>query len=216
MIGIDFLDVDHTLIRHSSGRRFLSLGVRKGAFPLTSVVLVPFYFLRYRFGAMGPQTLNRELPGLKGKEQDFLEELSGECFETSIKKDIYPGAISLIDQLKDMGRKVVLATSSIDLVVRPLAEYLGITELIASSLQFEDGICTGRFAGTPILGYEKMRVVIDFIQRNGGARKECSFYSDSIHDLPLLEVIGIPVAVNPDARLRRVAGKRMWKVVRFR
>ena len=165
---------------------------------------------------MGPQTLNRELPGLRGKRQEYLEALSEECFQAGMKDDIYPGAVALIEKLKGEGRKVVLATSSIDLIVRPLAEHLGITDIIASSFEFVDGECTGRFAGTPIFKYEKMRLVIDFIQKNSAARSDCSFYSDSIHDLPLLEVIGIPVAVNPDFRLRRVAWKKRWEIIRFR
>ena len=215
MHGIDFFDVDHTVTRHSSARHFLVLGFNRGIFPLTSLLSVPFYFIQYRYGS-GLRLSSREIPVLRGKTREFLVELSNTSFETLMEKDIFPDALNLIRSQKDGGRRVVLATSSLDIIVQPLADYLGVEDLIATSLEYTGGVCTGRFQGNPIFGYEKMRRVIDFIQASGESRRDCSFYSDSIHDLPLLEVIGQPVAVNPDARLKRVAQKKGWKTMRFR
>ena len=133
-----------------------------------------------------------------------------------MRADVYPGAKTLIQRLKSSGRKVVLATSSVDLIVRPLADYLGIEDILATSFEFVDGVCTGRFEGRPFFGYEKMRRVIDFLQKNNVSRRDCSFYSDSVHDLPLLEVIGHPFVVNPDIRLKNIAQKRGWEILKFR
>ena len=116
--------------------------------------------------------------------------------------------------MKDQGRRVVLATSSLDIIVRPLAEWLGV-ELIASSLEFDGEESTGRFLDSPVFKQEKRRLVMELITQSGHAAGDCSFYSDSIHDLPLLRSVGHPVAANPDRRLRKVARREGWKILDF-
>lgn len=213
--GIDFFDVDHTITRHSSGRRILVLGLRKGEFPFQSLLSLPFFYLRYRFGALKPQTANRRLPFLLGKSREGLQKLAGESFRQALKADIYPEALELIRKLKATGRKVVLATSSVDIVVQPLADYLGVDDVIASALEFVDNTCTGSFLGRPLFEQHKKIRVLEYIQENGCSAADCSFYSDSIYDLPLLQAIGSPVAVNPDSLLKGVALKNDWTILKF-
>ncbi len=155
--------------------------------------------------------VGREIPALKGNTRERLEEIAKICFENRLRGDIYIDALSLINELRSSGRKVVLATSSIDIIVKPLAEYLDV-DLIATNLEFSDGVCTGKFNGAPKFGEEKRLSVLQFIKDSGSSPEVCSFYSDSIHDLPLLESVGNPVAVNPDHLLRKVARARGWKV----
>jgi HAD superfamily hydrolase (TIGR01490 family) len=152
---------------------------------------------------------------LVGKSRQALEEVSRASFE-KLKALIYPGARSLIEQLKAAGCKVVFATSSLDLIVRPLAEHLGINEVIATSLEFESDRCTGRFAEGPLLKEVKREKVYDFIRAHGRGWQDCAFYSDSINDISLLDSVADPFAVNPDLRLRRVARKRGWRILKFR
>jgi phosphoserine phosphatase len=108
---------------------------------------------------------------------------------------------------------VVLATSSLDFIVAPLAVHLGVRDVIATTLEFRDDVCTGRVQGRPLFRGEKQRRVLDFIAAAGEDPVRCSFHSDSIYDLPLLEAVGEPVAVNPDFRLRRFARRRGWPVI---
>ena len=102
----------------------------------------------------------------------------------------------------------MLATSSLDIIVEPLAQYLDVDGLLATALEFEDGTCTGRFQGMPMFRREKTERVLSFLAAQGVRARDCSFFSDSIYDLPLLEAVGTPIAVNPDFRLRqdRAAG----------
>ena len=97
----------------------------------------------------------------------------------------------------------------------PLAGFLGIDTVLATALEFLGEECTGRVAGIPMLGQEKRERVLRFISEAGEDPKECAFYSDSIFDVPLLESVGHPVAVNPDLRLRRVARSRGWRILSF-
>lgn len=214
--GIDFFDVDHTILRGSSPRHYIVLGVKLGLFPRKSLLKIPVFYLRYRLTEMNSQkTFQRDFPGLAGTERTYLEEVAHICFERKLKDDVYHEARDLIASLKEQGRTVVLATSSVDIIVKPLAEWLG-TGLIASTIEFENGLSTGRFLDGPVFRDAKRIKVLEAIERTGFTPLQCSFYSDSIHDVPLLEVVGHPVAANPDRRLRKEARSRGWQVRVFR
>jgi HAD superfamily hydrolase (TIGR01490 family) len=211
--GIDFFDVDHTITRRSSGARFIFLALRRGIVPLRFLFLIPFYSLQYKLGVYKPREYSEGFPFLAGIPRRALEKLAGESFEAKLRGDVYAGAAALIAERRACGRRVALATSSLDLIVEPLAHHLGVDEVLATVLEFRDGLCTGRIAGKPMFRAEKMTRVTRYIEETGEKPSECGFYSDSIYDLPLLEAIGKPVAVNPDFRLRRIAVRRGWPVI---
>ncbi len=211
-----FFDVDHTITRNSTGRRFAECAQRDGHFPWYRLLVVPIFYLRYRYGAIGSDEFMKYLLPLKGLSRNDLMTLTRHCFETAILPDIYAEAKEEVRRHRDAGRHVVLATSSLDIIIEPLAEYLGIEEMVCTHVEFENGHATGRSANPPSFGEEKERQVLSFIQAHGTAPEACSFYSDSSHDLPLLRTVGNPIAVNPDRRLRRVATREGWKIRSFR
>jgi HAD superfamily hydrolase (TIGR01490 family) len=144
-----------------------------------------------------------------------LDDIARENFQRKLRADVFDGAAALIREKIQAGRRVVLATSSLDFIVAPLADHLGVTDIVATSLEFRDGVCTGMICGRPLFRGEKQRRVLSFMAHAGYEPRDCSFYSDSIYDLPLLEEVGNPVAVNPDFRLRRVARRKGWPVMYF-
>jgi HAD superfamily hydrolase (TIGR01490 family) len=213
MPGIDFFDVDHTLTRRSSGGRFVMAAMRRGIIPPRLIFVIPWYSLMYRLGLFRIGAYAEGFPYLSGLARSRLEQIARETFDTRLKGDLFPSAVALVQKLQREGRRVVLATSSLDFIVAPLAEHLGISGVIATTMEFVDGICTGTFVGTPMFRREKKDRVLAFMAEEGVAPAECSFYSDSIYDLPLLEAVGTPVAVNPDIRLRRIARQRGWTII---
>ncbi len=213
MPGIDFFDVDHTLTRRSSGARFLVLALRRKVLPLRLLLVVPWYSLTYKLGLFRLRDYVEGFPYLRGIEQSLLEKMAEDSFEGWLKGDLFEEAVTLVRKRRAEGRRVVLATSSIDFIVAPLAAHLGVDGMLATTLQFEDGVCTGRIVGTPMFRREKKNRVLAHLAAEGVDASECSFYSDSIYDLPLLEVVGRPVAVNPDIRLRGIARRRGWLIV---
>jgi HAD superfamily hydrolase (TIGR01490 family) len=213
-VRIAFLDVDHTVLRRSSGRHFLLLGVRQGLFPVFSLFYLPLAYVCYWFGRLGSGSLSWELPILRGKTRAELEELA-ERSQPYLEKEIFPQARTLIAELRASGRRVVFATSSLDLLVRPLARHLELDDLLASRLEFVDDVATGRFVGAPLLKEEKKRRVLEYIRDRGALPQDCRFYSDSIQDLPSLDAVGEAVAVNPDPRLAHAARRRGWPILRF-
>jgi HAD superfamily hydrolase (TIGR01490 family) len=212
MTGIDFFDVDHTLTRRSSGGRFLAAALRRKVLPRRLLLVLPWYSLTYRLGLFRPGAYEKGFPYMRGIARTTLEEIARESFDRALKADLFPETVELVNRLRAKGRRVILATSSLDIIVKPLAEYLHVDGLLATSLEFEGGACTGRLNGMPMFRREKKERVLSFIAGQGVPAGECSFYSDSINDLPLLEAVGTPVAVNPDFRLRRIARKRGWTI----
>jgi HAD superfamily hydrolase (TIGR01490 family) len=210
----DFFDVDRTIIRGSSGVLFLMRGARLGVFPVSTLAYIPFFFLQYSAGRLRADSREWHFPVLAGRSFRELEEVSRSAFRR-MKTLVYPQARALIEDLRARGRTVVLATSSLDLIVRPLAEHLGIEEVIATTLEFEGDRCTGRFVEHPLFKDKKREKVYDFIRSRGAGWQDCSFYTDSVHDIALLESVADPVAVNPDRRLRRIAKRRGWRIVKF-
>ncbi|MCK4543305.1 MAG: HAD-IB family hydrolase [Spirochaetales bacterium] len=215
MSEVHVFDVDHTITRKAMGSRFMAEGLRSGVFPLSVLFFMPLWYLRYRFSSLEVESLNEEIPMLKGKSREFLEDLARKALVHSIHKDIYPEAEAVVKRLQRDGKRVILASSAFEILLLPLAEYLEIDTIIATKLAFNDGISTGGFEGLPAFQNEKKRRVLEYISQEGHRAEDYTFYSDSFHDLPLLEAIGTPVAVNPDIRLRKAAKKRDWTILRF-
>ena len=213
---LHFFDVDHTITRHSTGLLFLYQGIRMGLLPVGPLITVPLLYWRYRIGKMDPRTIEQEIPSLRGLKREQIEQVAERCFQERIRKDIFREAEEQIRQLKEEGGEVVFATLSVDLIVKPLAEYLGVRDAVTSSFEFDGDACTGRLEGGPIFNLAKRDQVLQFIAQSGREPEECSFYSDSINDLPLLEAVGTPVAVNPDRRLSEQALERGWQIRRWK
>jgi HAD superfamily hydrolase (TIGR01490 family) len=211
--GLHLFDVDHTITRGSTGRRFAEAAALRGIIKLRYLAMIPFNYAAYRLGSGGASFFEGEFPGIVGVEREVLENLGREVFDRRTRKALRPGMLALIASIKAEGGAVVLATSSLDFIVRPLAELIGADAVLSSSLEFEDGRCTGRMAGAVLFGAAKLEAARSYAQVRGIALSDCSFYSDSIHDLPLLLEAGRPVAVCPDRRLRLEARRRGWAIL---
>ncbi|HTP57388.1 MAG TPA: HAD family hydrolase, partial [Spirochaetia bacterium] len=160
MAGIDFFDVDHTITRRSSGVRFISVAVRRGVVPLRVLFAMPWYSLTYRLGMFRLKDYKAGFPYLRGISRSTMSQIAAETFETLLRTDIYRDAESLIRERKRNGRIVALASSSLDLIIAPLARFLGIDTIIATSLEFEGDTSTGRVDGVPVFRREKKRKVL--------------------------------------------------------
>ena len=125
-------------------------------------------------------------------------------------------AIALVDTHRRAGDQLVIVTATNEFVTRPIAQALGVQELIAVQLATgADGWITGEIDGVPSMREGKVARVTDWLRSRGldWDTVETTFYSDSMNDLPLLERVDHPVATNPDARLREVAQQRGWRIL---
>lgn len=137
-----------------------------------------------------------------------------------IEPAIRPQALALLRQHQEAGDAVVIVTATNEFVTRPIAQALGVDELIAVALQRApgpDGIewITGEIDGAPSFREGKVSRVAAWLAVRGWGwgSVHTTFYSDSMNDLPLLEQVNHPVATNPDDRLRALAHSRGWPVL---
>ncbi|MDQ6835355.1 MAG: HAD-IB family hydrolase [Actinomycetota bacterium] len=151
-----------------------------------------------------------------GSSEQEMEELGAKLFRTDIASTLFPEAWALICAHRARGHTIVLASSATRFQVRPLAEELGVEDVLCSPVQVHDGIVTGRLAGSPLWGAPKA----DAARELAAARDidlESSFaYSNGYEDLPLLELVGRPRPLNPEPKLERVAQQRGWPARSFR
>jgi HAD superfamily hydrolase (TIGR01490 family) len=136
--------------------------------------------------------------------------------ETVIGPALREEALALVRQHRAAGEQLVVVTATNEFITRPIAHAFGIEELIAVELERRpDGWITGEIAGVPSLREGKVERVGQWLATRGlqWGDVETTFYSDSTNDLALLEAVDHPVATNPDARLRAIAGERGWRIL---
>lgn len=215
--GAEIFDVDHTITRNITSLSYLNLLIKKKIFSITILRYWPFLTINYNFGKMNDRHFNKRLDELVGIEEKFLDEVAAENFSNMLRKNyIFSGAKKLISELKAQGKIIILATSSMETVIKPLADYLGADAVIATKFEYKDGKCTGQFQGKVAFREVKRIRVLDYLREHDLSPADSSFYSDSIHDYPLFKEVGNPVAVNPDIRLRHLARKNNWKILNFK
>lgn len=213
---ICFFDVDYTITKASTGIRFIFNGFKEKVLPFSTFIYFPATYIAYKFGFLNENKLRIELPFLKGITKKELIKIANSGFKNYIKKDIFPKADNYIKELIKNNKEIVLASSSVDFMLRPLADYYGIKDIIASSFEFNGEISACRFKDEPAFKNAKLKKVKEYLKERNIDIQNCSFYSDSFHDLPLLKAVGKPVAVNPDRRLKKYAIEKNWEILIFK
>jgi HAD superfamily hydrolase (TIGR01490 family) len=133
-----------------------------------------------------------------------------------IEPIILPQVRALIEEHRRAGDRLLIITATNRFVTAPIAESLGIADLIATDPEFSDGRYTGEVAGIPAFQHGKVERLHHWLREQGLTLADSRFYSDSINDLPLLSEVQHPVAVDPDPQLAAVAAKRGWPIMSLR
>ncbi len=154
-----------------------------------------------------------------GFPADQLHALADACFENVLKPNIFGPARACVRNHLTQGNRVVFVTGSIDFLMRPLADHLAkgassdtSIDIIARSLVSKDGRMTGELSGPPIGEDEKARQIRGYAQQHNIDLSASHAYGDSIADLPMLDIVGNPHAINPDHALTEIARERRWDV----
>jgi HAD superfamily hydrolase (TIGR01490 family) len=217
-----FFDVDNTMMRGASIYYFArGLAARKF---FTTGDLVRFGLQQLRFRVLanehgGDMSRAKEtaLAFVAGRPAADIRHLSEEIFDEFMASRIWSGTHALARLHLDAGQRVWLVTAApVDLGV-VIARRLGLTGAIGTVAEIDaDGVYTGRLVGDLMHGPAKAAAIQDLAEREGLDLGQCSAYSDSVNDLPMLGAVGRAVAVNPDSALRRVARERGWEIRDFR
>ncbi len=144
---------------------------------------------------------------------DQIDEDSWRMFSDLILTKSFPAAIRRVRRHRALGHRTLLITGALDFVVEPLRPLFD--DIVCASLETRDGRYTGGMREVPPTGEARAQVMADYAAAEGLALRESVAYADSASDLPMLEAVGFPVAVNPETRLSALARKRGWLVEHF-
>ena len=149
-----------------------------------------------------------------GMTQDEINEIILPFVKTIIEPMINIFALKLIHDHHDNGHTILLASATNELIVKPIAERLGINHVIGTKVEFKNNQCSGEFIPPSALGSGKLKLVKAWMKAHKfDDFSGVTFYSDSINDLPLLEAVEFPKAVNPDIKLEAIFNDRGWEVI---
>jgi HAD superfamily hydrolase (TIGR01490 family) len=152
---------------------------------------------------------------LAGFRVDDMKELVREAMEPVLKPLVYKEPLELVKVHRERGEPVWIVSATLQEVIEEVARELGFDGAVGSTCEVADGIYTGRSEHARY-GAGKADAVRELAAAHGYDLTRSTAYSDSHTDLPFLEAVGDPVAVNPDAELRRIARERDWPVLEFR
>lgn len=208
-------DLDHTLLDGDSDVSWAQFLIEEGVLDADEYhAKNEWFFERYKDGTLDiHQFLDFQLAPLARHDRAQLDAWHSQFMQRKIRPIIHAGAAELIARHSDALLALVTATNRF--ITAPIAAELGIPNLIATDIEERDGAFTGKPRGTPSFREGKITRVKDWLGARGTtlADYESWFYSDSLNDLPLLELVDHPVAVDPDATLRAKAAERRWPII---
>ncbi|MFD9246316.1 HAD family hydrolase [Streptomyces sp. NPDC059556] len=214
-----FFDLDKTVIAKSSTLTFSKSFYRGGLISRRAALRTAYIQFVFLAGGADHDQMERMREYLsalcKGWNVAQVKELVAETLHDLIDPIIYDEAASLIEEHHAAGRDVVIVSTSGAEVVEPIGEMLGADRVVATRMVVgEDGCFTGEVEYYAY-GPTKAEAVRELAVSEGYDLSRCYAYSDSATDIPMLEAVGHPYAVNPDRALRREAVAREWPVLAF-
>jgi putative phosphoserine phosphatase / 1-acylglycerol-3-phosphate O-acyltransferase len=218
---VAFFDLDHTLIAAYSVVALAMESARYGASrgELGQAAKTLQDVLRQKVDGSGTsyhRLVRRVSKALTGVSEQSLENLGEAAYHNSIARKLYSEAVSLVEAHRRAGHHLVIVSAASRYQVEPVARILGIDEICCTRLEVVEGRFTGRVSSPLCYGEGKSLAARAVAKRCGTNLNRCWFYSDSSADLPLLNKVGHPVAVNPSDKLRAFAREKAWPILEFK
>jgi HAD superfamily hydrolase (TIGR01490 family) len=218
MAAAAFFDLDRTVIRRSSVLALAGSFRRRGLISRLDLVKSAFWqALFIARGASAERVRAAAEDGMKilaGFSVADMRSLVGDSMEPVLRPLVYDEPLHLLRRHRERGEKVFIVSATLQEIVEHIAGDLGFDGAIGSTCEVVDGVYTGRSLRAAH-GEGKAAAVRELAATEGFDLAECTAYSDSYSDVPFLEAVGHPVAVNPDRKLRRIARARGWPVMDF-
>ncbi|MEJ2208653.1 MAG: HAD-IB family hydrolase [Anaerolineae bacterium] len=210
-------DLDKTLLDASSGPLYARYLYRLGQVRWQEMVQVVWWSLLGHLGLLDMQNvIPRLLSQAMGNDEAEMRLLCNRWFADDVLPHVSERGRQRVAEHVEQGHVVAIVSASTQYAVEPMAAHLGIAgQYVCTQLESVDGRLTGRVVEPACYGQGKVVWTERFAQEHDVDLDKSYFYSDSISDLPLLERVGHPMAVNPDPRLRRLAQRRGWAIERF-
>jgi len=212
-----FFDCDGTLAPYTMVHYYLFMnmiklkGIKKVLFLIKEGLLIPFYLLFDKFNTnLFNDYFNRKYKGLDYKElfKDYKD-----AFKFKIKDKIFNDMKKNIAKHREDGFDIVIISGSPDIIIKPIAEYLGADKYYTRSLEVKDGIVTGELKTNFMKTMAKDKAILDYTKQNNIDLSKSYAYGDSIHDIAMFKLVGNPCLVNGSKKLKELAKKNKWNTI---
>jgi HAD superfamily hydrolase (TIGR01490 family) len=213
-----FFDLDRTLLRRSSALALAGSFRERGVIGRGQLAKAAAWQLLFAARGAGAEAVRKASEDgmmiLKGFRVDELRDLVAGAMEPVLKPLVYLDPLELVERHRERNEPVYIVSATLQEIVEELARELGFDGAVGSTCEIVDGVYTGRSLRA-CHAEGKAAAVRELAEREGLDLSASAAYSDSHTDLPFLEAVGNPVAVNPDRELQRIADERGWPVLQF-
>ena len=211
-----FFDVDGTLFKANAIEHYINLTTPYISpflrwLLITNIIIkIPYYFI---LDCISRQQFNQAFyRNYRHLSVIQLQRRSQVYSKTKLINSIFLAAKDCIAKHKKQGHLVILVTGSLDFIVGPLGKFLNADAVIATKLQIKDGFYTGEIIGKSPIGEEKAQTIRNLSIKLAIDLNNSYAYGDSTSDLPMLNTVGNPVAINPDRTLKQIAKQKIWSI----
>lgn len=210
-----FFDLDNTIVKGNCGLRCLVRYFFRGDISMLEASRIMKGYLGYVLGSSDPvQFFSTAFRFLKGKDAKQEEAWCAEYFDRKLSRRLFRQALKLVEWHRKQGHRIVIATNSLSFKIKRVSDIVRPDFMIPSRMEVVEGRFTGRTEQVAF-GKNKAKLVEEYARKQGIDLKKSYAYSDNSSDIPLLGLVGNPVAVNPQMGMRRHARRNGWKVLRF-
>jgi len=216
-----FFDVDNTMMQGASIYHFARGLAARDFFTWRDLAQFAVKQVAFRVkGVEDPAHMEEAkeaaLAFVAGHKVADVVRLGEEIYDDLMAARIWSGTRALAQLHLDAGQRVWLVTATPAELASLIAHRLGLTGALGTVAESREGVYTGRLVGEPLHGPAKAEAIRALAEREGLDLTRCAAYSDSANDVPMLSLVGHPVAVNPDPQLRRIAREKGWEIRDFR
>ena len=207
-------DLDNTILNGDSDYSMINFLVAKSILDNSALDVNQSFMDDYKKGKLDFDEYTKfALKSFIGMSHIEISELTIEFVKEVIEPMINIYALKIIHDHQDDGCKILIASATNELIVKPIAKRLEVADYLGTKVEFIDNKCTGKYLSPSALGEGKLKLVTDWAKIKGFNLELATFYSDSINDLPLLGKVNNPIAVNPDPKLEKISITRGWKIL---
>ncbi len=211
-------DLDETLIKGDSDYAWFQFIIEQGLVDAEAYTEQNHrFYLQYKDGKLDVDAYLELICSILAQTQrDELEAVRDRFLATAMAPLWLPKAAELVDYHRQLQHELLVITSTIEFIAAPIVQRLGIPHLIAPVPEEIDRRFTGKIVGTPSFREGKVVRLKEWLEGKQLTLEDSYFYTDSHNDMPLLEVVDHPVAVDPDPKLELTAEQRGWKTISLR
>ncbi len=207
-----FVDIDHTLVDTNASRLYLRYFYKRGLVSQRKYVYALMRMLLHRCNLLRLNVIEEAAKASEGMSLKEGERVANEAFTRWIEKRASVHMIECLNQHRKKGHMLVLLTAMPDMLAMPFKKKFAFNAMLATQMEIMNGVFTGRIIHLNY-GEGKIRPLKEFAKRNEIDLKKSYFYADSLTDAPAMQLVGHPIAVNPDHKLKKFAKEKGWKIL---